>query len=68
MSIVITYSDDLLSDGVLNKYGEVKDLRFGRGRGASGDVMYVDYFTWKSSGCGGVCSSLLEEYMFAFLS
>ncbi|KAF4755810.1 hypothetical protein FOZ62_000407 [Perkinsus olseni] len=41
--------DDLLSDGVLNKYGEVKDLRFGRGRGAAGDVMYVDYFTWKSA-------------------
>ncbi|KAF4666292.1 WD repeat-containing protein 4 [Perkinsus olseni] len=42
-------TNDLLSDGVLNKYGEVKDLRFGRGRGASGDVMYVDYFTWKSA-------------------
>ncbi|KAF4677945.1 WD repeat-containing protein 4 [Perkinsus chesapeaki] len=48
--------DDLLSDGVLNRYGEVKDLRFGRGRGAAGDVMYVDYFNWKIKNFNGKMS------------
>jgi hypothetical protein len=35
--------DDLVSNHLL-PFGQIKQVRFGEGRGAAGDVMYVDYF------------------------
>jgi len=40
--------DELVSQH-LAKFGQVKDVRFGSGRGVSGDFMYVDYFDPKSA-------------------
>jgi len=40
--------DDLMADHLL-KYGQIKDIRFGNGRGVSGDIMYVDYFEAESA-------------------
>ena len=35
--------DELVSNHLL-PFGQIKDVRFGNGRGVSGDIMYVDYF------------------------
>ena len=35
--------DDLVAEHLL-RFGQIKDIRFGDGRGVSGDIMYVDYF------------------------
>jgi hypothetical protein len=35
--------DDLVANHLIC-YGQIKAVRFGEGRGAAGDVMYVDYF------------------------
>ncbi len=36
--------NDLVSQ-FLGRFGQIKDIRFGSGRGVSGDVMFVDYFS-----------------------
>jgi hypothetical protein len=33
----------------LGTYGQIKDIRFGSGRGVAGDLMYVDYFSPESA-------------------
>ena len=40
--------DDLVADHLL-KYGQIKGVRFGEGRGATADIMYVDYFEASSA-------------------
>ena len=35
--------DDLVANHLL-KFGQIKSVRFGEGRGATADVMFVDYF------------------------
>ena len=40
--------DDLVANHLL-QYGQIKAVRFGEGRGAAGDVMYVDYFDANSA-------------------
>jgi hypothetical protein len=40
--------DDLVANHLL-PFGQIKDIRFGNGRGVSGDIMYVDYFDLQSA-------------------
>ena len=40
--------DDLVAHH-LGKYGQIKDIRFGNGKGVAGDVMFVDYFDHTSA-------------------
>ena len=40
--------DDLMTSSLL-QYGQIKRLRFGEGKGAAADVMYIDYFEHASA-------------------